>query len=185
MNTIQGYQADESASTRIAVWGWTWNYVQDHPAGGGFAAYLQNHITCTSRTSTARRWAPIRSNMTRRAPITPPISRCSANRASSAWGCGCCSMSPAWSGSSCCAAASAARRVRRTVDRAARHRAAERPSRLSGRLAVHRDRLPAVRLHADRREIGLDSYVRRTRPERPRIAMGAAAGAAPTTAMPA
>ena len=45
MHTIQGYQSDESASTRIAVWGWTWNYVQDHPAGGGFAAYLQNHIT--------------------------------------------------------------------------------------------------------------------------------------------
>jgi probable O-glycosylation ligase (exosortase A-associated) len=44
MHTIQGYQADESASTRVAVWGWTWNYVQDHPAGGGFAAYLGNHI---------------------------------------------------------------------------------------------------------------------------------------------
>ncbi|HEY0315700.1 MAG TPA: putative O-glycosylation ligase, exosortase A system-associated [Sphingomonas sp.] len=44
MNTIQGYQSDESASTRVAVWGWTWNYVQDHPAGGGFNAYLGNHI---------------------------------------------------------------------------------------------------------------------------------------------
>ena len=44
MHTIQGYQSDESASTRVAVWGWTWNYVQDHPAGGGFAAYLGNHI---------------------------------------------------------------------------------------------------------------------------------------------
>ena len=44
MHTIQGYQADESASTRVAVWGWTWNYVQDHPAGGGFNAYLGNHI---------------------------------------------------------------------------------------------------------------------------------------------
>ncbi|MBA2932853.1 putative O-glycosylation ligase, exosortase A system-associated [Sphingomonas sp. CGMCC 1.13654] len=44
MHTIQGYQADESASTRVAVWGWTWNYVQSHPAGGGFNAYLGNHI---------------------------------------------------------------------------------------------------------------------------------------------
>lgn len=45
MNTIQGYQADESASTRLAVWGWTWDYVQDHPSGGGFNAYLQNKLT--------------------------------------------------------------------------------------------------------------------------------------------
>jgi probable O-glycosylation ligase (exosortase A-associated) len=44
MNTIQGYQADESASTRVAVWGWTWNYVQSNPKGGGFNAYLGNHI---------------------------------------------------------------------------------------------------------------------------------------------
>ncbi|MDB5738931.1 MAG: putative O-glycosylation ligase, exosortase system-associated [Sphingomonas bacterium] len=45
MNTIQGYHADTSASTRIAVWKWTWAYVQDHPGGGGFNAYLQNHLT--------------------------------------------------------------------------------------------------------------------------------------------
>jgi putative inorganic carbon (hco3(-)) transporter len=45
MQTIQGYQADESASTRLAVWAWTWNYVQDHPGGGGFNVYLANHIT--------------------------------------------------------------------------------------------------------------------------------------------
>ena len=44
MHTIQGYQADESASTRVAVWGWTWNYVQSNPKGGGFNAYLGNHI---------------------------------------------------------------------------------------------------------------------------------------------
>jgi putative inorganic carbon (hco3(-)) transporter len=54
MNTIQGYQADESASTRLAVWAWTWNYVQDHPAGGGFNAYLQNKLTINlSETSKA------------------------------------------------------------------------------------------------------------------------------------
>ncbi|USI73380.1 putative O-glycosylation ligase, exosortase A system-associated [Sphingomonas morindae] len=45
MNTIQGYQADQSASTRLAVWRWTWDYVQDHPGGGGFNAYLQNRLT--------------------------------------------------------------------------------------------------------------------------------------------
>lgn len=44
MNTIDTYQSDASASTRIAVWQWTWNYVQDHPLGGGFNAYLGNHI---------------------------------------------------------------------------------------------------------------------------------------------
>jgi len=44
MQTIGGYQGDESASTRIAVWKWTLDYVKDHPFGGGFEAYRQNHI---------------------------------------------------------------------------------------------------------------------------------------------
>ena len=45
MDTIQGYQADQSASTRLAVWAWTWDYVtHGHPFGGGFNAYLQNRI---------------------------------------------------------------------------------------------------------------------------------------------
>lgn len=44
MDTIQGYQADESASTRLAVWKWTIGYAQGHPFGGGFNAYLGNHI---------------------------------------------------------------------------------------------------------------------------------------------
>jgi len=44
METIQGYKADESANTRLAVWGWTLGYVQDHPFGGGFEAYRQNQI---------------------------------------------------------------------------------------------------------------------------------------------
>lgn len=44
METIQGYQADESANTRLAVWGWTLNYVQSRPFGGGFEAYRQNRI---------------------------------------------------------------------------------------------------------------------------------------------
>lgn len=44
MNTIQSYQADESASTRVAVWKWTADYVKEHPFGGGFEMYRQNHI---------------------------------------------------------------------------------------------------------------------------------------------
>jgi probable O-glycosylation ligase (exosortase A-associated) len=54
MDTIQGYQGDESASTRIAVWQWTWDYVQEHPLGGGFEAYRQNNLRYeTVATSTA------------------------------------------------------------------------------------------------------------------------------------
>lgn len=44
MGTISTYQADESASTRLAVWGWTWEYVKEHPLGGGFEAYRQNRL---------------------------------------------------------------------------------------------------------------------------------------------
>lgn len=44
MATIKTYQADESASTRLAVWQWTWDYAKTHPFGGGFEAYRQNRI---------------------------------------------------------------------------------------------------------------------------------------------
>ena len=44
MDTIKGYQSDTSAGTRLAVWAWTWDYVKDHPGGGGFDAYRQNKI---------------------------------------------------------------------------------------------------------------------------------------------
>ena len=44
MDTIQGFQADQSAGTRLAVWAWTWDYAQHHPFGGGFGAYRSNHI---------------------------------------------------------------------------------------------------------------------------------------------
>ncbi|MGB5078372.1 MAG: DUF5935 domain-containing protein, partial [Sphingorhabdus sp.] len=43
-DTIKNYKADESASTRIAVWAWTWEYVKQHPMGGGFDVYRQNRI---------------------------------------------------------------------------------------------------------------------------------------------
>jgi probable O-glycosylation ligase (exosortase A-associated) len=44
MGTIKTYQADASASTRLAVWQWTLDYVKTHPMGGGFEAYRQNQI---------------------------------------------------------------------------------------------------------------------------------------------
>ena len=44
MSTIKSYQQDESAATRVAVWKWTWDYVQQHPLGGGFEMYRQNSI---------------------------------------------------------------------------------------------------------------------------------------------
>ena len=44
METIQGYKSDQSASTRVAVWAWTWEYVKDNPFGGGFNTYLQNSL---------------------------------------------------------------------------------------------------------------------------------------------
>ncbi len=45
MNTIQGHSEDESASTRVAVWMWTLDYVKMHPFGGGFDAYRSNSFT--------------------------------------------------------------------------------------------------------------------------------------------
>ncbi len=45
MATISEYKGDQSASTRLSVWKWTLDYVQDHPGGGGFDAYLQNSFT--------------------------------------------------------------------------------------------------------------------------------------------
>lgn len=44
METISTYQADESATSRLAVWSWTWDYARDHPLGGGFEAYRQNAL---------------------------------------------------------------------------------------------------------------------------------------------
>lgn len=43
-DTIKNYKSDESASTRLAVWAWTWEYVKKHPMGGGFDVYRQNRI---------------------------------------------------------------------------------------------------------------------------------------------
>jgi O-antigen ligase len=44
MDTIGNHQSDQSASTRVAVWMWTLDYVADHPLGGGFEAYRSNRF---------------------------------------------------------------------------------------------------------------------------------------------
>ncbi|MEO9599573.1 putative O-glycosylation ligase, exosortase A system-associated [Parasphingorhabdus sp.] len=45
MATIENYEADQSASTRIAVWRWTIDYANEHPFGGGFDVYRLNKLT--------------------------------------------------------------------------------------------------------------------------------------------
>ncbi|MEP2987605.1 MAG: putative O-glycosylation ligase, exosortase A system-associated [Parasphingorhabdus sp.] len=44
MQTLENIEADESASTRLAVWGWTIDYVKENPLGGGFDVFLINKI---------------------------------------------------------------------------------------------------------------------------------------------
>jgi probable O-glycosylation ligase (exosortase A-associated) len=44
MSTIENSRSDQSASTRLAVWKWTLEYVRDHPFGGGFEVYLGNTL---------------------------------------------------------------------------------------------------------------------------------------------
>jgi O-antigen ligase len=51
MNTIENHEADQSASTRVAVWMWTLDYVKDHPFGGGFDAFRGNRLTIETRTT--------------------------------------------------------------------------------------------------------------------------------------
>jgi O-antigen ligase len=45
MGTIENHDEDESASTRVAVWKWTLDYVKEHPLGGGFEAYRANSFS--------------------------------------------------------------------------------------------------------------------------------------------
>ncbi|RJY09432.1 putative O-glycosylation ligase, exosortase A system-associated [Aurantiacibacter aquimixticola] len=45
MSTITGFRSDESASTRLEVWKWTYHYALANPAGGGFDAYRENSFT--------------------------------------------------------------------------------------------------------------------------------------------
>ncbi|MCW1401246.1 DUF5935 domain-containing protein [Novosphingobium sp. MW5] len=52
MDTIENHQSDESASTRVAVWMWTLDYVKDHPLGGGFDAFRSNRLKIETRAAT-------------------------------------------------------------------------------------------------------------------------------------
>jgi len=45
METLGSPAGDESASTRVAVWEWTLDYVDENPLGGGFDAYRGNKFT--------------------------------------------------------------------------------------------------------------------------------------------
>ncbi len=45
MATIAQPGGDESASTRVAVWTWTYEYASKKPFGGGFDSYLGNSFT--------------------------------------------------------------------------------------------------------------------------------------------
>lgn len=55
METIGSYRADQSASTRLAVWRWTWDYARAHPLGGGFDAYRANRIVVETETKDGSR----------------------------------------------------------------------------------------------------------------------------------
>ena len=47
MDTIMNPTQETSAMGRIAVWEWTWNYVREHPLGGGFEIYRINKFSTT------------------------------------------------------------------------------------------------------------------------------------------
>ncbi len=51
MSTIETHKSDQSASTRIAVWQWTLDYVKGNPMGGGFNAFLGNELTFETQTA--------------------------------------------------------------------------------------------------------------------------------------
>lgn len=44
ISTTQDFATENSSATRIAVWRWTWNFVQSNPFGGGFNSYVINRI---------------------------------------------------------------------------------------------------------------------------------------------
>ena len=44
MSTISNHEADQSASTRVAVWAWTIDFAASHPFGGGFDAFRQDSV---------------------------------------------------------------------------------------------------------------------------------------------
>ena len=51
MATVGNHRADQAASSRLAVWKWTLDYVKDHPLGGGFDAYRSNRLVIETRSA--------------------------------------------------------------------------------------------------------------------------------------
>ena len=58
MSTINTYQSDSSAATRVKVWEWTLRYVADHPLGGGFNIYLLNRIVSVDSAGVVQYFPP-------------------------------------------------------------------------------------------------------------------------------
>lgn len=54
MSTIRSHDEDQSASTRLAVWSWTYEYAKEHPLGGGFDAFRGNSFTYRMRVAVNR-----------------------------------------------------------------------------------------------------------------------------------
>lgn len=50
MNTIKTYDEDSSASTRVVMWQWTWDFAKAHPLGGGFGVWRTSQITVETRS---------------------------------------------------------------------------------------------------------------------------------------
>lgn len=64
METIRDHKSDQSASTRVAVWAWTWEFAKENPFGGGFEAYIQNHVRVEKAASAYDPNAPQNSEAT-------------------------------------------------------------------------------------------------------------------------
>lgn len=53
MSTIKEHKGEGSASTRLAVWKWTIDYVKENPFGGGFNCFLGNKLRVDMSYETA------------------------------------------------------------------------------------------------------------------------------------
>lgn len=53
VSTIGSYQTEDSAFVRLLVWKWTLGFVAQNPLGGGFMAYVIDHVEVPARGATA------------------------------------------------------------------------------------------------------------------------------------
>ncbi len=149
METIQNHKSDQSASTRVAVWMWTWEYAKDNPFGGGFEAYIQNSVR--DRKGGRAPMIPRRRRMTlaagiyertHRASVPPAYFQMLGEQGYRGLASGRQHSTPSgwcrWRRLGRPISPDAARRG--TMDRPARNRAAERAYHLYGRILVRRHR---------------------------------------------